>query len=209
VAELPMMVDIRLRQFRERLELLMGNGDDLRPFVCDGNPYDCGAFLVGINPASRVPFWEFWDDGVGFDKKAWSCAYMQRRKAEGRKPISNTRQRIERLVAAAKPVRILETNLYSLPTRTAREIGAKAARDTSLFEILLSEIEPQIIVLHGKEVTRHFERRFGYRLSREFLTVDVNGRRVRIAAAPHLSRVSHQDAEDWGASIQSHYVERG
>jgi hypothetical protein len=41
----------------------------MRPFLCDGNPYDCEAFIVGINPASSVSFWSFWNDETGFDKK--------------------------------------------------------------------------------------------------------------------------------------------
>ena len=55
----------------------------MRPFVCDGNPCDCKAFIVGINPASRVSFWAFWSDETGFDKKSWLARYVAEREHVG------------------------------------------------------------------------------------------------------------------------------
>ena len=177
----------RLRLFRDRLENLMGGRDDLRPFVCDGSPYECTAFVVGINPASRGSFWPFWNDDAGFDRSAWLCAYKAQRGAEPlmpgrirRQSLSSTRQRIDWIVAAAESVKILETNLYGLPTPAASDLGPEH-RDATVFEFLLSEIKPHVLLLHGKEVRPHFERRFGCHRTGEFPKVEINGRAVRVA----------------------------
>jgi hypothetical protein len=122
---------------REHLQRLSG-ADAGRPFVCDGDPYKCKAFLVGYNPASQVPFWPFWSDATGFDKSVWFDCYRLYRMAEPlkegrtrRQPISSTRQRIEWIIDAAKPVQVLETNLYRPCGRGSRFRGAElhASRD--------------------------------------------------------------------------------
>jgi hypothetical protein len=61
-----------MRSFREGLESFIGKDCPTRPLVCAGSPYDCQAFIVGINAAtSCVPFRDFWNDERGFDERNW------------------------------------------------------------------------------------------------------------------------------------------
>ena len=53
---------MELSSFREHVQSVVGMGEFVRPFICQGNPYECRAFIVGINPASNVPFWPFWEN---------------------------------------------------------------------------------------------------------------------------------------------------
>ena len=57
-----------------------------RPFVCDGSPLECEAFIVGERVATTgLDFWRFWSDERGFDRSAFLEAYKaerQERKAE-------------------------------------------------------------------------------------------------------------------------------
>ena len=73
------MIDIgeALVDFSREMVSLIDKPTDLRPFVCNGSPLECGAFIVGINPASEMSgdFWDFWSDSCGFDKPAWFNKY--------------------------------------------------------------------------------------------------------------------------------------
>jgi hypothetical protein len=198
----------QLRQFRLHLQHFVGADERLRPFICEGNPYDCRAFLVGINPASLVPLWEFWSDDAGFDKAAWLVRYKSLRQSERLKsersrplPVSVTRRRIELFVQAAQPARILETNLYGFPTPSERGLR-KPDRDVRTFEFLLSEIGPDVIVLHGSMVRWYFERRYDCSLKPMFSKVIVNGRAIWVAAVRHFSLVSFQLAEQLGGEVR-------
>jgi hypothetical protein len=152
-----------LKSFEEELTALIGNPTDLRPFVCDGSPLQCQAFLVGINPATSmsVNFWQFWRPGYGFDKQAWFEAYKIDRKSRPLKPgkkrrnaISNTRRVIELILEEAHPIRCLETNIYSAPTEQAADL-ASAQRVTAPFDFLLEKIKPGVIVAHGDDAAQH------------------------------------------------------
>jgi len=52
----------RTKQFNEGLNVAVKRtvqdtgrkASDLRPFVCDGNVFDCKVFVVGVNPVSNV-----------------------------------------------------------------------------------------------------------------------------------------------------------
>jgi hypothetical protein len=198
----------QLRQFRVHLQHFVGADERLRPFICEGNPYDCRAFLVGINPASQEPLWEFWSDDAGFDKAAWLVRYKSLRQSERLKsernrplPVSVTRRRIELFVQAARPARVLETNLYGFPTPSERGLR-KPDRDVTAFEFLLSEIGPNVLVLHGSVVRLYFEHRYDCSLKPMFSKVVVNGRAIWVAAARHSSLVSFRIAEQLGTEVR-------
>jgi hypothetical protein len=89
-----------------------------RPFVCDGRPYECKAFVIGTNSVSAAAFWDFWNDETGFVGRRWLECYRSTRSKAQDRPISPKRERIDKIVSAAAPVKILETNLYSTPTRS-------------------------------------------------------------------------------------------
>jgi hypothetical protein len=181
----------------------------MRPFVCDGSPYDWTAFVVGINPVSSVTFWPFWNDETGSNRPAWLECYRDHRKAEPlklnhtrRQPISSTRQRIEWIVEVASPVKILETNLYALPTRKAADLG-RADRASGGFEFLLAEISPSVILLHVREVQKEFAKLYGYAAGPESNVATINGRTMRVAAVPLLSRASRAWVTALGECIRS------
>jgi hypothetical protein len=198
-----------LSAFRHRLAALLGNDPDARPFVCDGDPYRCQAFVVGINPASGLPFWPFWSDATGFDRTAWFAAYLAARRDQPLKPgkrfrpaISPTRRTIGWLVEAAAPVAVLETNLYVRPTPAATDLTT-ADRHTAPFEFLVAELKPRVLLLHGRETAERFDALYGTRLSPQFSQVLVNGHQVFAAAVPHLSRgVSREKAAVLGRELR-------
>jgi hypothetical protein len=145
---------------------------------------------------------------TGFDKKDWLRCYKAERKAGSlkaerstRPAVSNSRLRIQWLVEAALPVKVLETNLYATPTRRASLLPVKN-RDAWMFEFLLSEINPHTILLHGKEARKLFEQRFGCSPGEEFSVLNVLGRSVHIAAVPSLFDAPRQQTEQWGQQIR-------
>jgi len=83
-----------------------------RPFVCDGLPETCVVMVIGENPAVRLEtdWWTFWDDASGFDLQKFDSAYAAKRKSEGKRPIPNTRARLNRLRNTG--LTFLETNVY-------------------------------------------------------------------------------------------------
>jgi hypothetical protein len=170
--------------------------------VCDGNPYDCRAFLVGINPASAVPFWEFWNNRTGFDKQNWFERYKRYRIGMNNKPdISPTRRRIEWIVEAASEttpnVKVLETNLFSVPTPRAAHLRREDKR-TEAFEYLLDEIKATVILLHGRPAHRFFQEKYGCSPTPNFNLRKVRGRICHVAAVPHLMFVSRETATQLG-----------
>jgi hypothetical protein len=195
---------------------IVGAADDARPFVCDGDPYACRAFVVGINPASTVPFWPFWNDDSGFDRTCWFECYKRLRACaplrDGRtrrQAVSSTRQRIDWMreattvegEAGIPKIQILETNLYVKPTARAADLS-HSDRSTEAFEFLLAELQPAVLLLHGKEMKERFEQAFSCSLSGSFSMISVKGQKMSIAAVPHLSRVSRTAAVEFGPQIR-------
>jgi hypothetical protein len=183
-----------LSSFEIQLRDLLGASTTLRPFVCDGNPLTCRAFIVGTNPATSLAndFWSFWNSESGFQSELWLERYREARAvqttATGRRkrPVSNTRQRMEWLAAEAAPVRILETNLYATATASAAELSA-SHRQAHVFRWLLSTIRPKVIVAHGCEAWRAVDE----------LDVDAEVLKVK-----HLSRASRACAVSTGREVR-------
>lgn len=151
-----------------------GNLANLRPFVCEGSPLECGAFIVGFNPASEmsVDFWEFWSDDRGFDKPTWFRTYKLERRNRPLKPgkkrrneISNTRRVIEWVVTEASPVKCLETNIYAKPSESKPELEAllktlsseERSRITAPFDYLLHQIAPKLVVAHDEDAAEYLQ----------------------------------------------------
>jgi hypothetical protein len=150
-----------LRTFDAELRRITSEKADIRPFVCDGSPLDCQIFIVGFNPATtNVSFWDFWRLPYGFDKKSWLLAYESQREKQHQKRQSNTRQRIERIVQAAWPVRCLETNICAIPSRKQRDLQ-RESRSTEVFDFLMRRIQPRVIFVHGTPAVEHMRQPFG------------------------------------------------
>ncbi len=131
-----------LQQFERELRTIIGDGVELRPFVCGGSPLECEILIVGLNAATELghSFWEFWQPDVGFNRAAWLENYKAEREskllAEGkirRVVVSPTRRAIEEIIYAALPIKCLETNLYGGATARAQELLAEQ-RDTRIFD---------------------------------------------------------------------------
>ena len=154
-----------LYDFSRGLVSLIGKPTDLRPFVCEGSPLACDAFLVGFNPASpmSVDFWDFWSDSNGFDKYAWIKKYKEERRNRPLKPgrtrrseLSNTRRIIEEVVQSAKPVRCLETNIYAKATEQASDLE-ELSRVTAPFDYLLRKVAPKLVIAHGEDAAVYLQ----------------------------------------------------
>ncbi|HEX5727165.1 MAG TPA: hypothetical protein VFX98_16930, partial [Longimicrobiaceae bacterium] len=76
---------LTLEEFSAGLARWIGRPTPERPFVCEGSPLACRAFVVGSHPATMLDadFWEFWEPGYGFHKDAWLRAYEAQRLREG------------------------------------------------------------------------------------------------------------------------------
>jgi hypothetical protein len=199
----------RLRQFRNHLQQLAGDDDRFRPFICEGSPFDCRVFLIGVNPASEVPFWDYWHDDTGFNRACWLDQYKLLRQARpsksgrgGRQVVSTIRQRIERFVIAAQPEQVLETNLYSLPTPSEPAVR-DVRRDTKVIEFLLSEIQPDVLVLHGYTATEQFRGAFGYPPTAIFSKAKIAGRFIWVVGTRHFSLLSLDAAGLLGKEVGS------
>jgi len=186
-----------IETFEKELLALIGKPTDLRPFVCNGSPLQCQAFIVGFNPATALAadFWQFWHPGHGFDKAAWFAAYVKERQLRPLKPgktrrntISNTRRVIEWVLEGVSPVTCLETNIYASPTEQAVDLASKQ-RVTAPFDFLLSTINPRVIVVHGADAAAH---------------IQSKSVRARIITVSHFSRGwSQVAARSLGQQIRS------
>jgi len=147
-----------IEEFEEILSGLVGRPSDLRPFVCEGSPLNCRAFIVGFNPATEMSsgFWDFWRSGYGFDKSAWFAAYLHERQVRPLKPGKKRRPAVSNtLLQEASPVQVLETNIYSAPTERVDDLASEQ-RLSEPFRFLLDSVKPDVVVAHGKDAVAYF-----------------------------------------------------
>lgn len=184
-----------LCEFSRELASLIGKPTDLRPFVCEGSPLACDAFIVGINPASSMSadFWDFWSDRFGFDRSVWFERYKEERRNSLLKPgrtrrneVSNTRRIIEEVVGSTKPVKCLETNIYAKATKQTSDMEEQD-RVTAPFDYLLRKVAPRLVIAHGREAEDYLQ---GQDLPCELKCVK------------HFRFWSLQDARDLGLCIR-------
>ena len=139
--------------FEQGLVEVIGRPSTLRPFVCDGSPLECSVFIVGLNPAtaSKRDFWEYFHPVKGFMKAMWREDYVAERKKAGEFfTISPSHNAIERVELAAAPAKILVTNIFSTPSKSASDLKA-SQRLTTTFDYLMSAIRPGLVIAHGME----------------------------------------------------------
>jgi hypothetical protein len=157
-----------LDRFEAELTARIDRPTNLRPFVCEGSPLKCQAFIVGFNPATEMTedFWGFWRAGYGFDKARWLTEYVHERKSRPLRPgktrrsaVSPTRRVIEWILEEAAPIHVLETNIYATATNAARELDA-ARRKTAPLDFFVAEIKPRVIVVHGKDAEAHIQSKY-------------------------------------------------
>ncbi len=192
--------------FEAALRERIGRPAYVRPFVCEGSPLECSAFIVGSNPATALSldYWSFWESGYGFRRDAWAEASRAQRRAAGKADATPTRRMLTRIIAAAAPVRCLDTNVFSTPTPAERDLPPEL-RQTGVFDLVLHSVRPAAILAHGREAAEHLRRLFGVeRLPAErFEPTPAPWGAVRVRAVRHLSRGwSYAGAEALGRSLR-------
>lgn len=178
---------------------------DTRPFLCEGSPLDCRVFLVGLNPITGTPFWDYWNTTYGCRKEQWIADYLKRERK-----LSRTRAQMERLWKALKPVRCLETNLYTARSRRLAELPAEQ-RCTKVFDYLLDTIRPRMLFVHGRPGVSHMERRVGRELRLgELHRVELAGEEIWVYPRHHLSfQLSAAACEGIGRLLRQHAISLG
>ena len=202
-----------LPNFEKHLREQLKNHDKPRPFICEGNPLNCKIFIVGINAATEMQqdFWSFWSEEAGFNKAKWLESYKAERAAQPlkkgktrRNTVSNTRKRIDWIVDATKPVKILETNLFVKATPTAKELKA-GDRRSEVFEYLLETIKPEVIFLHGKQTIKYFEKLYDIKIVKDKIgCFEILGTKTKVLAKKHLSRGwSEESTKELGKELKA------
>ena len=126
-----------------------------RPFVCTGSPMECRSFIVGINAATPLePFSCYWSDETGFNRKKFEADYKKVKSRRGNRPV------IEAIAAYIKPC--LETNLYAIPTKKAKDLTEDDRRHPVIC-YLFRAIRPELVFVHSKAAIRFFEEETGCR----------------------------------------------
>lgn len=146
-------------------------------------------FIVGANPATTVPFWPYWDATIGFDKGRWTADYEASRVASGKRPRSNTRERIERVVAALAPFRVLETNAFVSPSASIAELE-RSRRSVEILRFLIASIQPDVVLAHGNDAHRAIAQ------------VRTSGATFHVIESRHLRLVTYARASELGHEIR-------
>lgn len=140
---------VSLNAFREGLKPYFTDGFE-RPFVCNGSPLLARSFIVGLNAATRLsrPFQCYWSDETGFDYGKFQADYAATGKRKGNRRV------IEAISAQIAPC--LETNLFAVPTRRARELRREDREKSGLVEYLFGIIRPAVVFAHGSDSVKYF-----------------------------------------------------
>ena len=197
-------------EFRRKLSAILP--ENCRPFVCQGSPYDCKIFVVGLNPATAMEngFWRYWSDCKGFDKVSWFESYKNERKSRPPRPgkkrrlsVGTTRRNLNKLADLVGAYGILETNTYSVPTEHYTDLQVEE-KVTEVFHFLLTEIKPTLIITHGKDSADYFSREVQEFGDFAIETVAIQGNCHEIISVPHFSRGwSSQKLEEFADFINN------
>jgi hypothetical protein len=176
-------------------ELESDNPDyqNYRYFDCDGHPADCDVFLVGINPANGLPFnkqfWNYCNETTGFQLNKWLEEYKEERRNNDRREISPTRNRIETLRRILMPHNLLNCNIYSKNTPCLKDLE-EIDKNTDIFKILLTNLQPKYIILHGGLTKKVFERMIPDHSAKvpdwQLHSIILNNYETKILTVPHL-----------------------
>jgi hypothetical protein len=188
-----------LSVFKAKLVRRIGRRPKLRPFVCDGSPLCCKVFIVGFNPATTmsVGFWEFWERRVGFNKDKWLKAYEKDRQRQRKRPRSNTRRVLDLIACElGSALRCLETNIYWTPSRRASDLQRhqRGPQASDNLRWLLIELNPRVIVVHGKGANKVFRRM---------------GLRAHVAKSRHFSQLAHRRVPALARRIEREFGRTG
>lgn len=165
-----------------------------RPWMCAGDPAQARVFLVGANAATPFPA-AIVDRAAYVDALAHggdSLIFIYRA-VRGDKP-SPTRANVEmmsRMLMGASVGPILETNVWSLATRSISELRSadpRTARVTILPD-LIEILHPVVVIVHGAAATRDLGRvmRRGLPAASPRAPVLWSGQDPQVVSIPSLS----------------------
>ena len=189
-------------EFDREIRKLTKGFPDARPFLCNGSPFGCQVFLVGINPATDTDFWKHWSSDGYCDKSAWLDDYRDKHGKCG-----PTRKRIEIFFEHVVPVKALETNIFA--SYAAKEAGlSTVGKDTRLFDYLVETIRPKLLIGHGKSVREYFDRVVGKSLVHgAYEHVQWRCIPLEVRVEHHLSyHWSDQRVAEFGEEVKSRYL---
>ncbi|PTT84142.1 hypothetical protein DBR42_15355 [Pelomonas sp. HMWF004] len=147
-----------------------------------------------------MPFWEFWSDDTGFNRTAWVRHYYSRPGATR----NATRNRIERLVQALHPLRVIELNAYPYATKRERDLTTEM-KDGRVLALMLDIAKPKAIFLFGREPARVVGAMLGIGcpLPGTIQPARVFGQATLVIAETHLSRGwSYERVAQEGAQVR-------
>ena len=137
----------RAMHWTRLLESAIGRPCWDRPLVCDGLPDNSRVIIIGENPATEMEndWWTYWKPESGFDRTAFMRDYQEQRRRKNKRPLSNTRLRLEWI--RENGVAGVETNAYcnERPGGAGNGVGNYAVLD------LLIRNMPQLVavIAHG------------------------------------------------------------
>ena len=144
-----------LEEFDARLRELVPQNS--RPFLCEGSPLDCDLFVVGNNPGTETPFWEYWELPYGCRKSRWLTDFWERHKSEN-KPV---RRNMEAIFSQLGDVKYLETNAYSPWSKWTSDLNDDQL-STHVFEFLLKTIRPKLVFAHAAHAKKYLRAQVGH-----------------------------------------------
>jgi len=156
-----------------------------RALLCDGSPIGCKVAIVGVNPATDISLWRYWNKDSGCNKVAW-LAEFRRKWGHALKP---TRRGIEYLIEELKPVRCIELNVYPYVSGNEKQLPA-ALKDVRVFDFLLRKIEPRLLFVFGNTAIKELQKLLQLPALPKNVYTSCTYQRVRfnIYATSHLSR---------------------
>ena len=160
-----------LKHFEETIRELTQpiNGQLPRPWMTSmKNPLEADVFIVGVNQATEYPSESIPHQrhmNALFNRNGESCRALYD-EARRDRPPSRTRQNIDGLSARLhlrNIQNILETDVVCYSTRVSSELSKEAhaggtQRGRQIFRYLLSEIAPDVIIVHGSRASKDLSR---------------------------------------------------
>lgn len=137
-----------LVEFAVELRRMIGAEEDVRSFVCSGNPFSCQVAIVGANPGTTTSFWPHWSDVEGMSKEAFLEEYRRLHNGKYRR----SRAAIERFVPLVN-ARVIELNAHGKQSRRLAELASEH-RETAVMEFVLRAVRPRVAICAGSDALK-------------------------------------------------------
>lgn len=174
-----------LHEIEQKLRELLRSEYPSRPLLCSGSPIGCDIAIVGVNPATDIPLWRYWNADTGCNKAAWLAEF--RSDPANRK--KQTRPRIEYILEEIAPLRCLELNIYPYISREEAELSNEL-KDVRAFVYLLRTIKPKLLFVFGTTPIKELSKLLKVRdfPKGAYTLCTFEGTRFDVYADSHLSR---------------------